>query len=85
MTPAGIAILVNGRIVAWFAEFDESAREWCTANHFGEWLGWRASAPGIIPLTEAEDTEIRRQAAALHKLFQERRLIVGEMISGDDQ
>lgn len=26
----GAAILVDGKVVAWFAEFDEAAEEWCT-------------------------------------------------------
>jgi hypothetical protein len=62
----GVCVLVRGAVVAWFAAFDDAAEDWCTENHFGEWLTWRAAAPTPIPLTEAEAAEITRKAAELH-------------------
>lgn len=61
----GVCVLVRGAVVAWFADFDGVAEGWCTENHFGEWLTWRAAAPIPIPLTEAETTELKRRADAL--------------------
>ena len=62
----GVCVLVRGAVVAWFADFDDAAEAWCTENHFGEWLTWRAAAPTPIPLTEAEAAGIDRKAAELH-------------------
>ena len=56
---------MRGQIMAWFAEFTEEAREWCTENYFGEWLVWRARPPEIVPLTEAEYAEVQREAAEI--------------------
>ena len=61
----GAAVIVRGQVVAWFADFTEEAREWCTENHFGEWLVWRAKAPEIVPLTEAEYDAVQREAAEI--------------------
>ena len=61
----GAAIIVRGQVVAWFANFTEAARDWCTENHFGEWLAWRARPPEIVPLTEAEYDEAMRAGAEL--------------------
>lgn len=54
MEELGTAVIIGGKIIAWFSDFTEEAREWCTQNHFGEWLTWRAKPPEIVPLTEAE-------------------------------
>jgi hypothetical protein len=66
----GAAVIVGGVVVAWFANFDEAAQEWCTENHFGQWLMRRAKPPELVPLTEAEYDEVMRQgkelADALH-------------------
>ena len=62
----GVCVLVRGAAVAWFADFDDAAVAWCTENHFGEWLVWRAAAPLLIPLTEQEAAECERKAAELH-------------------
>lgn len=59
----GTAVLVDGAIVAWFEDFDDVAREWCTENYFGEWLAWRATPPEIVPLTDAEEREAKQAAA----------------------
>lgn len=67
----GAAVIVDGVVVAWFADFTEEAREWCTENHFGRWLVWRAKAPEIVPLTEAEYGEAMRTAKELASLFEE--------------
>ena len=67
----GAAVIVRGVVVAWFAEWTEEASEWCTENHFGEWLTWRAKAPEIVPLTEAEYDEAMRNGAELAALFED--------------
>ncbi len=66
----GAAVIVRGIVVAWFADFTEEAREWCTENHFGEWLTWRAKPPEILPLTEAEYDEAMRKGKELAALFE---------------
>lgn len=65
----GAAVLVRGQVVAWFAEFTEEAQEWCTENHFGEWLTWQAKPPELVPLTEAEYDEAMQSAAEMAELF----------------
>ena len=65
----GAAVIVRGQVVAWFADFTEEAREWCTENHFGEWLTWRAKPPEIVPLTEAEYDEAMRKGKEMAALF----------------
>ena len=67
----GVAVIVRGQVVAWFADFTEEAREWCTENHFGEWLTWRAKPPEIVPLTEAEYDEAMRKGAELAAMFED--------------
>jgi hypothetical protein len=62
----GVCVIVRGVVVAWFAEFTDDARQWCTDNHFGEWLTWRARAPVPIPLTAAEEAEAKRRGRELH-------------------
>jgi hypothetical protein len=71
MACIGSAVIVRGVAVAWFAEFDESAEDWCRENHFGEWLAWRAKRPEIVPLTEAEYDEVMRGGEELASLFKE--------------
>ena len=61
----GAAVIVNGQVVAWFADFTEEARYWCMENHFGQWLTWRAKPPEIVPLTEAEYDKAMRSGAEL--------------------
>ena len=61
----GAAVIVRGQVVAWFADFTEEAREWCTENHFGQWLTWCAKAPELVPLTEAEYDDAMRKGAEL--------------------
>lgn len=58
----GTAVLVGGKVVAWFAEFDEEARDWCSSNHFGRWLAWRAQEPEIVPMTAEELEECDKRA-----------------------
>lgn len=66
--------MVRGAVIAWFADFDEAARDWCSDNYFGEWLTWRSAAPSPIPLTEDEMAECSKRgaelAAKLHALGQ---------------
>ena len=61
----GAAVLVRGEVVAWFAHLTEETREWCTENHFGEWLTWRAKPPELVPLTEAEYDAAMKAGAEL--------------------
>lgn len=67
----GAAVIVRGQTVAWFADFTEEAREWCTENHFGEWLTWRAKPPEIVPLTEAEYDEAMQKGKELAAAFKD--------------
>lgn len=67
----GVCVLVRGTAVAWFATFDEAAEQWCTENHFGEWLTWRASPPKPLPLTEQEAEDCRREADELSAVLNE--------------
>lgn len=66
----GAAVIVDGVVVAWFADFTETSREWCTENHFGKWLTWRAKPPEMVPLTEAEYDEAMRAGRELAKHFE---------------
>jgi len=61
----GSAVLVCGYIVAWFADFDQAAQEWCTENHFGEWLVVRAKCPRLVPPSKKEIEAIEREAREL--------------------
>lgn len=67
----GAAIIVDGQVVAWFAQFTEEAREWCTENYFGKWLVWGAKSPELIPMTKEEHTAALREAAELAKQFKQ--------------
>lgn len=66
----GVAVLVDGAVVAWFAEMDEGAEDYCRERLFGRWLTWRAKQPEIVPLTPEElarcETAARKIAAILH-------------------
>lgn len=68
---SGFSVIVRGSVVAWFAEWNEAAEDWCRDNHFGEWLTWRSTAPEIIPLTPTEYAECQRKTTeifdAIHK------------------
>ena len=61
----GTCIIVNGAVVAWFNDFNDEALDWCSANHFGEWLAFSGNSPTIIPLTEKELENINSQAELL--------------------
>lgn len=67
----GAGVLVDGVMVAWFADFTEEAREWCTENHFGRWLVWRATRPEIVPITPEELARVEAEAQRLADLFKE--------------
>ena len=62
----GVAILVDGAVVAWFAELDEHAGNFCQEAWFGRWLTWRATPPQLIPLTPTEYAEAQRRGKELH-------------------
>lgn len=65
----GTAIIVDGKTVAWFAEFTPSADNWCKENHFGRWLGWRAKTPEIVPLTQTEYETLKADATRMAERF----------------
>lgn len=66
MSDIGTAIIVNGAIVAWFAATDETAQEWASENHFGEWLSMPASTPNIIPFTQQQIDNAKAKGAELY-------------------
>ena len=68
------AVLVEGNVVAWFADFDEAAEEWCRENYFGRWVTWEAKPPELIQLTPEEYAEIEREGAELAGRFKEARM-----------
>jgi len=57
---------VDGAVVAWFAELDEHAEEFCRTNWYGRWLTWRSEPPQLIPLTPTEYAEAQRRGKELH-------------------
>lgn len=67
----GTAVLVGGQLVAWFADFNEEAADWCRDNYFGQWLTWRATYPEPIPLTKDEEAEVQKKVAEFMKLFEQ--------------
>lgn len=68
-TEYGTAVIVGGQVVAWFAEFNEEATDWCRDNYFGQWLTWRAKFPETIPLTEEEELEVQKRVAEFTAFF----------------
>lgn len=66
----GAAVLVDGKVIAWFVDFNGTAEEWCTENHFGRWLAWRATPPEIVPLTPDEYEAAQQRAAEFATLFE---------------
>jgi hypothetical protein len=64
-TPLGSAVIVNGKLVAWFADFDAEAEDFCSGMWFGQWVTWRAEPPKLVPLTEEEHARVQAEAAAL--------------------
>lgn len=62
----GTVVIVDGKLVAWFADFNEEAREWCTENFFGRWLGWKAKEPEQIPLTIEDLGRIEKDADEMY-------------------
>ena len=65
----GTGVIVDGEVVAWFANFDESAEDWCRDNYFGRWLTWRATPPEIIPLTAEEQERVSAKVAEFVEFF----------------
>ena len=53
----GTAVVVDGALVAWFAEPDEHAEDFCRTNWYGRWLAWRSIPPQLIPLTPDEQAK----------------------------
>jgi hypothetical protein len=71
MNDTGTCVLVDGVIVAWFADFSEEAEQWCTENYFGRWLAWRAKPPEMIPITPEELATAKHIAAELAAKFRD--------------
>jgi hypothetical protein len=67
--PIGIAVFVQGKAVAWFADWTEETRDWCTENYFGQWLTWRAKPPELIPLTAEESAANEQRAMDLLRVL----------------
>jgi hypothetical protein len=63
----GTAIIVDGKTVAWFAEWTPQARDWCHSNHAGRWVGWKAKTPEIIALSQLEYDRIRHDVEEFEK------------------
>ncbi len=53
-TEAGRAVFVNGAMVAWFAEFNEAAEDWCIDNYYGEWLTYPAASGPVVVLDDCQ-------------------------------
>lgn len=67
----GIAVIVDGEVVAWFNEFDDTTVDWCTHNYFGRWLTCKAERPVLIPLTEDEMKKAEDDAEEMMRLFKD--------------
>lgn len=65
----GIAVIVDGIVVAWFHKFDDTTVDWCTENYFGRWLTCKAECPALIPLTEDEIKKVEADAEEMRKIF----------------
>ena len=61
----GVAVLVDGVVVAWFAAMDEDVEDVCRELWFGRWLTWRARRPEIVPLTAEEQATCEAAAREL--------------------
>jgi len=70
----GISVLVDGKIVAWFAEWDEETRDWCSKHYFGKWLTWKATIPKLIPLSKEEYNNVKKSAKEMSKKFKNKEL-----------
>jgi len=60
----GTGVLVKGKLVAWFIELD-SAIEWASEKHPGQWLTRRAVQPKEEPFTQSESEAIAKAADVL--------------------
>lgn len=68
----GTAIIVNGKIVAWFANHDELSAEWCIAAHAGEWLAWPAEAPVLDGVSDEDMARAGEKVEAMKALLMRR-------------
>lgn len=66
----GVAVIVDGQVVAWFNKFDDSVIDWCAGNYFGRWLTCKAECPVLIPLTEDEMKKAEDDAEEMRKIFE---------------
>ena len=65
----GVAVLVDGAVVAWFSEMDEYAEDFCRENWFGRWLTWRAKRPEIVLMTAEEQAKCQAAALEIHSVL----------------
>lgn len=65
----GTAIIVNGEIVAWFANPDELSVKWCTAAYGGEWLAWPADAPVLDGVSDEDMRRAGEKVEAMKDVF----------------
>jgi hypothetical protein len=65
----GVAVIVNGEIIAWFKHFDDAAHEWCTENYFGKWLTWPSEIPVLYKLTKEEEERAEVKAQEWFEFF----------------
>ena len=61
----GAAVIVQGQVVAWFAEWNETVEEFVREQWFGKWLTWRAIPPELVPLTAEEEEKCMAEAKEL--------------------
>lgn len=65
----GMAVIVNGSVVAWFSDWTEEAMNWCTENYFGKWVAYQAISPKIISPTEEEMKKVSKVVEDMMKMF----------------
>ena len=70
MKSLGVAVVVNGEIVAWFRSFTGEAQEWCTREHLAQWCGFYSPPPPIKPLSKKQQRKRAKSTARLQKKLQ---------------
>lgn len=61
----GAAVLVDGVVVAWFADMNDETEDFCRSMWFGRWMVWRARPPELVPLTAEEQASVDALAREL--------------------
>lgn len=65
----GMAVIVNGSVVAWFSDWTEESMDWCTENYFGRWVAYPATSPKLMAPTEEELEKVSKTVDDLMKMF----------------